>query len=95
MGATQKVKKIFLFNDLNSDIPGCRWQQRLARHVQDRVGRLRVLIEHVDSLGSGQHDQLDLAAFGLALHLFHHRQSAVRACADDELAAFPRDLFLY
>jgi hypothetical protein len=87
IGATKKVKKIFLFNDLNSDIAGCRSQKRLARHLQDRVGCFRVLIEQVDSLGSRQHDSLDLAAFCLTLHLFHHRQSAVCAGADDELAS--------
>ena len=86
-GATKKVKKIFLFNDLNSDIAGCRSQKRLALHLQDRVGCFRVLIEQVDSLGSRQHDSLDLAAFCLTLHLFHHRQSAVCAGADDELAS--------
>ena len=86
-GATKKVKKIFLFNDLNSDIAGCRSQKRLARHLQDRVGCFRVLIEQVDSLGSRQHDSLDLAAFCLTLHLFHHRQSAVCAGADNELAS--------
>jgi hypothetical protein len=44
IGATKKVKKIFLFNDLNSDIAGCRSQERLARHLQDRVGCFRVLM---------------------------------------------------
>src|SRR5438309_7796400 len=52
VGASPKVEKIFLFNDLNSDIAGYRSQQRLTRHVQDRVGRLRVFVEHVDCLGS-------------------------------------------
>lgn len=38
-------------------------------------------MELVDSLGS---DQL-VAALGLALHLFHHRQSSVSPGADDKL----------
>ena len=67
----------------------------LTGDVKDRVGCFGVLVEHIDSLRSRQQHELDLAAFGFVHHLFHHRQSAVCAGADDELATFPRDLFLY
>src|SRR5579864_2324599 len=62
---------------------------------QYRIGCFGVLLEQLDSLRSRQQHELDLAAFGFVLHLFHHRQSAVCPGADDELATFPRDLFLY
>jgi hypothetical protein len=68
---------------------------RSTRHVKNRIDRLSVRVQDVDCLGSRQHDQLNLAAFGFALHLLHHWQSAVNPGADNELAALPRDLFLY
>jgi len=63
--------------------------------VEGKGARVGVLMEHIDSPGSREHDQFDPAALGLALHLFHHRLVAVSLGADDELEAFARDPFLH
>jgi hypothetical protein len=56
--------------------------------MENCVGFFGVLAQLLDGLGRRQDEQFDLAAFGFALHLFHHRQCA-RAGADDEPTAFP------
>src|SRR5436189_216283 len=65
-----------------------------ARHMQDRVGFLGLLLQFLDRLGRGKDEQMDLAALGFGLHFFHHRQSAVCPGADNEALAFPRYLLL-
>ena len=73
------------------------WLNRIAStgYVKNSIRCFRLLIEHVESLGSRQHDQLDLASLGLAFHLLHHWQPAISPSTDDEPAAVPGDLFLY
>src|SRR5438876_11575765 len=66
-----------------------------ARHVQDRVGLLGLLLQCLDSLGRGKDEQFDFAALGFGLHFFHHGQSAVCPDADNEALAFPRYLLLH
>src|SRR5262245_5694688 len=63
-----------------------------ARYVQDGVGIFGVLLQSLDRFDRRQGEQFDPAAQGLALHLVHHRQSAVCPRADDQPAAFPRNL---
>src|SRR5262252_7214974 len=75
---------------------GCSqcWGSRvLARHVKNCIGVFGFSIQHLDGFGGGQDKQFDLVARGLALDFPHYRQSAVRTAADDELTAFPRNLF--
>src|SRR5215510_9356108 len=65
-----------------------------ARYMQDCVGIFRVLLQRLNRFFRRQDEQVDSALSSLALHLIHHRQPAVCACADHESAAFPRD-FLF
>src|SRR5439155_21238581 len=66
-----------------------------ARHMQDRVGFVRLLLQCLDRLNSGKDEQMDLASLGFGLHFFHHGQSAVCPGADNEALAFPRYLLLH
>jgi hypothetical protein len=61
---------------------------------EDGVSVFGVLLQRINRFDRGQDEQFDSARFCLALHIIHHRQSAVCACANHEPAAFPRDFFL-
>jgi len=52
-------------------------------------------LQYLDGFGGRQDNQSDLVVRGLALDFPHHGQSAVRTTADDELTAFPGNLFFY
>ena len=65
-----------------------------ARQVQDGIGVRPGLGQHADRLRCGQDDQVDLAAAGLVPDLLHDRQRAIRAGADHQPAASPRDVLL-
>jgi len=64
----------------------------LAGYVQDSVCVPRVLAQLLNRHGSGQHEQLHLAALGFPLHFVHDGQSA-RSSTDYQPFAFPWDLF--
>ncbi len=63
--------------------------------MQDRIGFCSILIQRFNGLDRWKHLQFNVAPFRLALHLFHHRQSAVGPCAGRQPAAFPRDVLFY
>ncbi len=50
-----------------------RTGSRLTRHVENRIGVFRVLLQHLDSFERRQNHQLNLALFRLAFHLLHNR----------------------
>jgi len=75
-------------------LPGIfsRRHEYLTGHVENGVcGGL--LLYQPDGLTGRHDDQFDVAAFCLAFHFLHHRQTAVRAGADHKLVAFPGYLF--
>ena len=59
----------------------------LAGQMQDGVGVCCGPGQHADRLSRGQDDEVDLAAPGLVPDLLQHRQRAVGAGADHQLAA--------
>jgi hypothetical protein len=63
--------------------------------MKNCIGVLGLSLQHFDSFGGGQDKQFDLLARGVALDFPHYGQSAVGTAADDELPAFPRNLFFY
>src|SRR5262245_20940145 len=65
---------------------------RLARHVQNRVRFVGILFQLFDGFGRWKDDQRDLPAFRFAFHVVHHGQST-SSSADDQTTTFPWNLF--
>src|SRR5215469_17707356 len=63
-----------------------------AGQVQDGVGVGCGLAQRAGRRRRGQDDKVDAAAASLIADLLHHWQRAVRAGADDQPAASPRDV---
>src|SRR6188474_101675 len=64
-----------------------------ARHVEDRVGALRALVQGLDRVGRGRDEKVDFPPARLLLDLPHHRQRTVSTGADHQPATPPRNLF--
>src|SRR6516164_1869773 len=67
-------------------------QKSSTRDVQDGVGVVGILLERVYGLGRRKNEQLDSAALGFELYVFHHRQTTMCAGTDHQPLAFPRDV---
>jgi len=70
-------------------------RKRLARYMKNCIGLLGLLLQHLDRFGGGHDKQFDPVTQGLAFYFLHYGQSAVCTAADDELAAFPGNLFFH
>lgn len=64
----------------------------LARHVQDRVGLARILVEDFHRLGGGKNEEFYSPSFCFEPDVFHHGHGSVRARPDHQSSALPRDL---
>jgi len=59
--------------------------------MQNGVGVLWMLVQETDGFFGWHYQQFDLAALGFLPNLFHHRHGPIRACADHQPLAIPRN----
>jgi hypothetical protein len=64
-----------------------------AGDVQNGVGFVGALLQHLYRLSCRKNEQFDLASRGFTLHLVHHREPALSAGANYQAAALPGYFF--